>query len=100
MPEDIFKRSEKLQDTRDEILRLTVTEVVKISLLCCNCGRWNGWADWGHCKAFGSDPIPDLILDGDYDHRQRFPDDNGRTWIPTAEAPGLDPETLKQGGPS
>jgi len=47
---------------------------------CQTCIHYEGGRQ---CAAFGSTPIPIEILDNQFDHRQRHPDDNGTTWAPT-----------------
>lgn len=97
--EKIFRRSSRLIDLESPYIPgLSTTEEIRISLLCVNCQHWKGWTDAGYCRAFTDDPIPDEIYDGDFDHRQEFPGDNGLTWAPRAEAPELDPEDLMVGG--
>ena len=57
---------------------------VPFSPVCTFC-RHNNKQDWRKCQAF-PDGVPAEIWNGDNDHRQAYPGDNGIQFDPSPEA--------------
>ena len=63
------------------------------SLQCLNCVHFQGpFSDGPHCKAYPleQEPIPEDIITGRFDHREKFKGDNGIRYKSSGELPFVD----------
>lgn len=60
--------------------------------MCMFCEHFRSTDGAERCAAFDGEPIPQEILDMNFDHRWPHPEDNGLRFEPTEDAP----EELKQ----